>query len=454
MKRWTYSLACILLLPSCRKVLNVAPPGDQISTAIVYASDENALSAVIGLYTQSMDNSRGLLNGALSLYGGLSSDELSNTLPNPSETAFTSNTLKADNPLCGNLYTSAYNLIHIANALLAGLDHSPGVSVTARAQLGGEGKFMRALLYFYLVNLYGGVPLVLTTDTATAVLPRSPVPVVYQQIEADLLAAQQSLSADYLTTAGYSGDRTRPNRAAATALLARVYLYLGQYAQAEAAASVVIGNPLYRLEDSLDAVFLKGSTEAIWQLQPVHAGIATAEASFFVPTGGPAYYPLTNGLLGSFEPGDQRLRHWVGQSVTGQYYPYKYKQASVDPTAPLLEYNTVLRLAEVYLVRAEARLGQGNVGGAVDDLNRIRQRAGLPGTVVVDVPGLRTAILRERRVECFAEWGNRWFDLRRTGMADAVLGGEKPEWVGTDTLYPLPATELKFNPGLVQNPGY
>jgi hypothetical protein len=114
----------------------------------------------------------------------------------------------------------------------------------------------------------------------------------------------------------------------------------------------------------------------------------------------------------------------------------------------------VIRLAEVYLIQAEARAQQGNIGGAQGDLNLVRARAGLGPTTANDVGSLLTAILHERQVELVAEWGHRWLDLKRTGMADAVLGSEKPGWVGYDTLYPIPAQQLTANPALVQNPGY
>jgi hypothetical protein len=84
----------------------------------------------------------------------------------------------------------------------------------------------------------------------------------------------------------------------------------------------------------------------------------------------------------------------------------------------------------------------------------VRARAGLAPTTAGDVGSLLAAILHERQVELVAEWGHRWLDLKRMGMANAVLGGEKPGWVGTDTLYPIPAAELTANPRLVQNPGY
>jgi hypothetical protein len=336
------------------------------------------------------------------------------------------------------------------------LRQSKQVTVETRAQLSGEAKFARALIYFYLVNLYGAVPLVLSTDyTETAVAPRSPVVAVYAQAEADLLDAQALLSVDYPSAGGVQGLRTRPNRAAATALLARVCLYTGNWVRADSAATAVIGDPAYRLEVSLDSVFRGSSHETVWALQPVYGNIATAEGNAFIPAtaGGPPPYPLSPFLLNRFEAGDQRKAHWTARAGNGAYYSYKYKQRFCHPSDP--EYDVVIRLAELYLIRAEARGMQGNIAGALADINVIRQRSGLPSiATVASENDLAALILHERQTELFAEWGHRWLDLKRTGQANATLGAEKPLWISTDALYPLPASELLRNPALMQNPGY
>lgn len=453
-------LALALIPCSCRKLLEVPTPQDEISAGEVFSNDTNALSALTGMYIQIMNNSRSLLNGGITLYGGLSSDELHNIdfpLPNASLDAFRLNQLSPGNLLCDNLYTNAYNIIYTANSLIAGLAGATGVSAGMRSELRGEAEFVRALVYFYLVNLYGDVPLVTTTDfNVSSKIGRTPAAGVYAQIVADLQDAQTVLPVAYISSSA-PGDRTRPNQAAARALLARVWLYQGNWAAAEQAADSVIANPLYLLEPSLDSVFLSTSREAIWQLQPVYDTIATAEGNLFLPRGGsPPADTLTSWLQSSWEAGDLRRLHWT-DSVPWRgavyIYPYKYKQA--NDNAPDAEYNMVLRLAEVYLIRAEARAQQDYIGEAAADLNTVRFRAGLPPTGAADQNGLLGAILQERRVELFAEWGHRWLDLKRTGQADAVLTSEKAEtWTGDAKLYPIPATELIYNPKLVQNPGY
>jgi hypothetical protein len=124
----------------------------------------------------------------------------------------------------------------------------------------------------------------------------------------------------------------------------------------------------------------------------------------------------------------------------------------------LSEYYMVLRLAEQYLIRAEARAHLRNLPGAIADLDSIRNRAGLP-LISITNPAitreeLLIAIQQERQTELFAEWGHRWFDLKRTKQADAVLKDRKSSWNSTDTLYPVPASERILNPNLTQNDGY
>jgi hypothetical protein len=450
---WVVGVA-VLMVAGCRKLLEAPSPQNEVVAATVFSSDANAEEALTGLYIQVMTGSRPLLNGGMSLYGGLSSDELANTVPNPFIDPFRTNELTPGNIYCSLLYSTAYNIIFTANSLIAGLNESAGVSPAVKAELRGEAEVVRALEYFYLVNLYGGVPLVTSINfAATARLPRDSVAGIYSQIETDLEDATQVLPTTYPGT----GARTRPNRLAAMALLARVWLYRGEWNMAEAAADTVIGSGMYALETGLDSVFRAGSMEAIWQLQPVDSLLETADAATFVPlrAGLRPGYELTSDWLDVVEPGDLRRVDWVDSVIflgTTYFFPYKYKLTALSSVDT--EYSMVIRLAEVYLIRAEARAQQGNIGGAQADLDAVRERAGLSPTTAGDVVSLLTAILQERQVELVAEWGNRWLDLKRMGMADAVLGIEKPGWVGTDTLYPIPASQLTANPALGQNAGY
>jgi hypothetical protein len=249
--------------------------------------------------------------------------------------------------------------------------------------------------------------------------------------------------------------------------LARVYLYTEDWANAETeATSLIDHSALFQLED-LNNVFLKNSREAIWQLQPVNQGWNTEDArAYIIPSTGFGYFNplyLSDQLLNSFEANDQRKTEWVGKftdaTVTSNvdyYYPFKYK--SVTLNAPVTEYSAIFRLAEQYLIRAEARTHLNNIGGAQDDLNTIRSRAGLPNTTAGDAVSLLSAILHERHVELFTEWGHRWLDLKRTGTVDSVMSVVTPLKGGTWNLnwklYPIPLEEINRDPNLVQNPGY
>ena len=149
----------------------------------------------------------------------------------------------------------------------------------------------------------------------------------------------------------------------------------------------------------------------------------------------------------------------VGQcSVNGNtyYYPYKYKSATLN--APIVEYLMVLRLAEQYLIRAEARARQNNVGGALGDLDTIRARARLPDISANDQASLLSAIMHERQIELFTEWGNRWLDLKRKGnldiVMDSVATSKHTTWNSNWQWYPIPSYEIVQDPHLVQNPGY
>jgi hypothetical protein len=269
-----------------------------------------------------------------------------------------------------------------------------------------------------------------------------------------------------------STERVRPTKWAAVAMLARAYLYTGNWAGADSASSAVISNSLYRI-DAIDAVFEKNSYETIWQLQPVNIGLNTQSGYSFIlpdsgPDGGTWVASLSDSLIRLFSADDQRRTHWIDSvAVSGAtyYYPYKYKINIYDPDniqtpGDMTEYTMVLRLAEQYLIRAEAKAQLNNLPGARADLDTIRSRAGLSGTTANSKTELVAAILNERRIELFTEWGHRWLDLKRTGTVDAVMGtggacaAKGGTWNTNWQLYPIPFGELQKDPNLVQNPGY
>lgn len=457
-------------IAGCKKIIEVNAPVNSINAGNVYSRDATATAVLTGLYARISNANYDLIDDhitAISLYPALSADEL--TLYNLNHTRLTPyyrNDLTNENDI---FWGSVYYNIYITNAAIEGLNNSTSLTPAIKQQLIGEAKFIRAFCYFYLTNLFGDVPLAVSTDwKANALLARAPGNKVYQQIITDLKDAQNLLSIDYLAANALNTttERVRPLKWAATALLARTYLYTGDYVNAEAAATAVINNSsLYGL-GTLDDVFLKNSREAIWQLQPVRAGTEdnTGEGALFIlPDSGPntVDYPvyLSMNVVNSFEAGDQRRNNWVGSVTVGPdtyYFPFKYKIGRENTSTE--EYIMVLRLAEQYLIRAEARAQQNNIPGAKDDLDVIRSRAGLAPTTANDKTSLLTAILHERQAELFTEWGHRWFDLKRTGNIDTVMNVVATEkgstWSPYKAFYPIPQTELDKNPNLAQNTGY
>ena len=453
----------------CKKFVEVAAPTDKVSSASVFQNDATAIAAMTGIYTTIVTtNLRDFPTSILSLssYAGLSADELIPYLDDGANwTSFYTNTL-TPTTFGFNYWTFCYPLLYNINQIIEGVNNSEKLKPAVQQQILGEAKFARAFIYFYLVNLYGDVPLVLTTDyKVNANIGRTKTDLIYEQMISDLAEAKDLLSATYLEndliTSKSTTERLRPIRSAASALLARVYLYKKDYSKAEKEATEVINTALFT-NGNLSTVFLKNNTEAIWQLQPLSNGQNTPEAwTFIVPSDGfngnhPFY--LSANLLSSFESGDQRRVQWIDSievSGTEYYYPYKYKSATLG--ASVTEYSTVFRLAEQYLIRAEARAYLSNISGAQADLDVIRNKAGLPNTTASSTTTLADAILHERQVEFFTEWGHRWFDLKRTDKADQVLSVIKgSNWQTTDQLYPIPQSDINRNPGLKgkQNPGY
>jgi len=444
----------------CTKLVKIPEPLNTITTTETFSNAATANSAIVAIYENMSFGD--FASGFTTISAGMSADELIQ-FGNPANRFF-ANTLVANGGDSDPFWSAPYFNIYQASAIIEGVQASKTLSEGTKTALTGEAEFLRAFCYFYLVNFYGNLPLVLTTSYAeNSLLPRTPKAQVYQQMISDLKYAQTSLAADYSIS---NGERTRANAWAATALLARVYLYTGAWDSAVVQATAVINNASLFGLDSLNNVFLKNSSEAILQLfQTYNSGsnsYSTAEGYNFIPydsTSSPNYY-LTPQLLAAFEQGDARRVNWVdssdyndGTTSTYYYYPFKYKVATTTANS-ITEYPMVLRLAEQYLIRAEAEaeLGGGQIPLAIADLNIIRARADLPGGQ--DPVSVLNAIYHERQVELFAEFGHRWFDLIRTNRADSVLAPIKPQWKPTAILYPIPFSETQTDPNLTQNPGY
>jgi hypothetical protein len=451
---WYLMLPGILCtLGGCKKFVEIAPPVSQIENSVVFADDQASVSAALGVYANMGLSNLYICSGGSTLYPALSADELVYTSSNTELLSFQNNAVIADNGtgIYTRLWVPAYKNIYNANAVLEGVTQSTSLTDSVRKQLKGEMLVVRALNYFYLVNMFGDVTLELSTDyLANEKMPRTPSDQVYTRLITDMQEAQILLPETYA-----SGQEARPNKWTATALLARLYLYKKDWTNSVTQSSAVINSNRYTLETDLNNVFLNTSNEVIWQLANDYHN--TAEGVTFIPSSATSRpsYALNTYLLAAFETNDQRKVKWLKKNTNGgkdYYYPYKYKNRL---STPITEYEVILRLAEQYLIRAEARARLNDISGALADLNIIRARAGLGNSPANDQQSLLTAIAGERQTELFCEWGHRFFDLKRTGKADAVLGVNKaPNWQSSDGLYPLPLSELQNNPFLVQNAGY
>lgn len=470
MKLHHYILLSMVIFISCERFVDVEPPSTDLTEGAVYASDVSATAVLTNVYANNIGNVRFTGIGSISMYGSLCADELG-LHPGVTDMGYISyyqNSLTTIIRNAQNYWSELYKGIFVVNAALEGIAVSNTISPSTKQQLLGEARFMRAFFYFYLVNLYGDVPLHLTTDyKQNAQRPRTPKEQVYEQIVIDLQEAQGLLSEAYKNAAMANvDDRIRPNKYVATALLARVYLYTGKYKDAERESTTIIDTKAVYDTVPVAVVFLKNSKETIWARQSTSAGMGrnTHDGAKFILSSAnlpaDAYVHLRKSLVDAYTADDKR-RNWVGsftEPETGDvyYFPYKYKINNTEEV-PMQEYSMVLRLAEQYLVRAEARAKQGNFTGAADDLNVIRHRAGLAETTASNETDLVNAILDERRRELFTEWGHRWLDLKRLNKATEVLAPLKgSNWQDTDVLFPIPQEELDGNPAIRghQNPGY
>lgn len=443
-----------LLLFGCDDYVTVDQPSSQLTSQTVFNDKTTATAALLDVYAKLRESSvlSGRSNG-LSALMGLYTDELVfYGEPLHYGANYYNNNLLGSDGQSASWWGNSYNQIYSVNAIIEGLQLSEMIQQSDKDQLTGEALFIRAMLHFYLENLYGNIPYITTTDYAVnSTVSRMPTAQVYGNIIADLSMASSLLPEEYP-----SADRTRVNRSAVNALLARVYLYSGDFAQAADAASAVLNNTATYNDEAVADIFLKDSRSTIWQFSPMSEGVNSYEAQSFIFTAGPpSFAALSNSLLDSFEDGDQRRLQWVAE-VAGDggpwYHSYKYREQF---TGASVEYSIVLRLAEMYLIRSEARLAQGDLIGALEDLNHIRNTAGLPDVGAGTDAEILAAILRERRVEFFTEHGHRFFDLKRLGMLGQVLSGVKPGWQAADALLPIPENDLRLNPNLSpQNPGY
>lgn len=372
-------------------------------------------------------------------------------------------------------WTRFYATIAYANIVLEHVN-TPPMTQAARDSYTGQAKFIRALMHFNLVRMFGAVPLVLNeikTEQQAYTYNRTPVTEVYAQIEKDLTEAAAVLPASYS-----SSDVGRVTSTATKALLGKVYMFQNKYALAEAKLAEVVataGTPL-----PYDQIFGLGkdnNREIIFAVQYLGGGFGEGNifASAFVPQpSGSTIISVSGGsnnvgtpdLYNAFEAGDNRRNIAIGVFTTGSftyYYAKKFVYATVAAGNEGDNDWPVLRYADMILLYAEALNENGKTTDALTQLNLIRTRSNLAAKTGLSQADARTAIRNERRVElCFE--AERWFDLIRWNVMVPVMQAHKINYppvngsigniVPTLNLYPIPFREISLNKNLTQNPGY
>ena len=444
----------VVVLVNCSDFVEVDAPKNILISETIFDDPATVESALANIYHQIRE--QGLVSGTFGMTTalGIYSDELDYFGFDTNQTPLFNHNVIARNQRITAWWNHAFYLIYCANDILTGIDGSDALTILEKKRFRGQALFLRGYVHSLLADLFGDIPYLTTTDyLENSTVPRMPLKMVNERIIYDLTTAielMEGLSID-------SGERVLPDAYVTKALLARRYLYTEQWDLATVTATELIDN--YGLERSLENAFLKESQETIWQLQSGVIPRNTQEANQLVIQIIPGQkYALTDNLLAAFEVGDNRFVHWTGSisnsdSTLTLFFANKYKALLTETQS--LEYSIVFRCAEQYLIRAEARARLGDIHGAKEDIDYIRDRAGLAGTTANSLTEVLDAVLQERRIELFAEHGQRWFDLKRTGNAGIVLGPIKPNWHTTDVLFPIPETELELNPNLLpQNKGY
>lgn len=447
--RYLACLAAAALLAACDSPLDTEP------TASIDAG--TALNTPRGIELALNGTYRSLQTSALysqeeMVFADLYADNLDFTGTFGTHREFGLRSLTASNGAILSIWQNVYTGINRANNVLDAIPNVAALTTTQRSVFRGEALFIRSLHYSILARAFGDVPIVTTPSRGVgedALVSRAPRADVYALVQGDLEEA-----ATLLPAGPVSG---RANRTAANALLARVYLEDGQYAQARDRAAAVIGNSAYSLMPSFGVTVgddprvsffaTKNSPESIFELAySVNHSNLQAFWFFTASLGGRWGYAPSLDLFNAFEPGDERRDASIGIDAAGRRYANKFfRIANGDDNV------IVMRLPEMYLIRAEANARLGASADVVRaDIDVVRNRAGLDdlSTTVTSQADLLAAILHERRVELAFE-GHRFWDLRRMGVAEQVL-----DLTADRLLYPIPQAERDVNPNLTQNPGY
>ncbi|MDR1673752.1 MAG: RagB/SusD family nutrient uptake outer membrane protein [Bacteroidales bacterium] len=444
-----------VLLASCEKFLDVKPTNSLVS--------ENAISDALtarALLTATYSSLRSIYS-TNELFGFLPGDNVQFGGSQYQNIELDTYSFGVINTSIVGAYRSLYSLINRANWVLTEIPKvtDPALTEEERNNILGEARFIRALAYFNLGKTWGGVQLQLEPTTSLSsigALKRSTLAETYNRVKDDLTEAERLLREEDATT------RNRAQKSSVRALRARVHLYAGEWAEAEQYASQVIANTAkFELVKPYSAFFAGPflTKESVFEISSTANNTANRWSIWYPATvaRGGSYEYIPTGeivdLLNNPNIGGTR-KSLISVSGGSTYYVVLYHTTVATANVPA---NTdplyAIRIAELYLIRAEARAKKTptDLPGAIADLNAIRDRAEVPlFATTTDAQAVIQAIEDERRVE-FAFEGHRWYDLVRTGRAKAVLGVDEDYW-----LFPLPNADVLSDEGLdgKNNPGY
>ncbi|MDR3143015.1 MAG: RagB/SusD family nutrient uptake outer membrane protein [Tannerellaceae bacterium] len=441
-------IATVLLssLPfaACEGFLDLSP-ADSIPSAVAITNKETANAAIIGAYNSVQD----YYSGYYITLGTITADNVSYNGTLSEYLQLDQNSVSPDNRGAVYVYQTVYAGINSANAIIAtvGEVNDPLFSEAEKNRILGEAYFIRALGYFDLARGWGGVQLQLNPTTGLGILSgikRSTLDQTYDQVLADLTKAEELLPDDDATT------RNRAQKNAARALKARLYLYREQWPEAEAYASLVINSAKYTPVKPFRTFFTPPflSAESVFELT-FTSNDKNSYWNLWYPSAAGGQYTLkpSDALVAKLnDPGAGGTRHEIIEGSGSSVYGVLYNTVSTS-TDPVY----VIRIAELYLIRAEARIKKTtpDLSGALSDLNKIRDRAEVPRFDSADRDAIIQAIEDENSIE-FAFEPHRWFDLNRTKRTGAVLGLTRTDY----WLFPLPASDILSDPDVEQNPGY
>ncbi len=445
-------LGCLMILgislASCEKNLDLEPYSS-VEESEAFQTSGDVEAALVGAYSRVGDDA--VLGGDMAVYSELlgNSYEIGWTGTYQGLTQIYNKQIPVNNDFVEATWNEAYEAINVCNNVLDAIDK---VSEGKRDNVEGQAKFLRAAVYFEMVRLYAkawndgnpasndGVPLVLTPTRVVGEnlkVPRNKVSEVYAQIIADLTDAEGKLA----EVNGFYANST-----AAAALLARVYLQKGDYENAADAADRAISSGVNDLMPTYAQAFpvnydntsslVPNTAEDVFAMQVTASTGYNDFNTFFSPLGRGDIY-IEYDYYDSYDEADNRLSVF---ELNDYEYCQKYDMIYGNVH--------IIRLAEMYLVRAEANFRLGTAIGAtpLEDINVIRKRAKLPaltqGQLDLD------AILLERDHELSFE-GHKLHDVKRLEGSVSSIPWNSPKLV-----LPIPERETKINPGLTQNEGY